>query len=72
MPLPKERLDKIKEILEEGARNYKDLQEVVSDLEAAGRPVTRQREELAKLHEEHRVLKLFYDLEMKRLKTPEE
>lgn len=72
MPLPLERLEKIKEILDEGARRYKDLQEVIADLEAAGRPVTRQQEELGKLREEHRVLKLFYDLEMKRQKTPEE
>lgn len=60
MALPKEELDKIKKILDEAERRIPILEKDIEDARRAGIDVSREIEELNRLKEQVRKMKLVY------------
>ena len=71
MALPKERLDRIKEDLDEAEKGIKSMEEVVEDLRASGIDASKQEEKLTTAKDLYRKNKMFYDLEMRRAASGE-
>ncbi|MBA7574685.1 hypothetical protein ES708_16497 [subsurface metagenome] len=71
MPLPIERLERIKEDLEAAEKSIKSIEEVIEDLRASGIDASKQEEKLTAAKDFYRKTKMFYDLEMKRVAAGE-
>lgn len=68
MPLPPEMLEDIKRKIDEAEDRLKSVEDVVTDLRAAGTDATRHEEALAKAKEELRRLRLFFERQSARVK----
>lgn len=71
MALPIERLERIKEDLEEAEKSIKFQEEVLEDLRASGIDASKQEEKLTAAKALYRQNKMFYDLQMRRVTSGE-
>ena len=67
MPLPKERLDKIKADLDEAKAQMSSIEDIIADLRASGINANEQEAKLREVRDYYRKTESFYNLQMQRL-----